>query len=370
MIEKLRGIAKKAAYAGVTREVFYECREEIQEHNHDILGKVMAIAGIMFAIFSVLGVLVPGFQDVSAYYILFLIITIACYIYHRYRSRLDRVFSFGYCYAYVTILFVFCMIKEIFIHTMWPGTLFHIVFIGSFALFLMPFWYEVCFGAVISIVYLVFSFLIKGEAVFQLEVANVIVSFSVAVQIAYLVDRERLSYIMSKKQLANSSTVDELTGINNRRDFNQRIVASYEAERVLSMAMIDVDNFKSFNDTYGHLSGDKCLHQIGSVLHQIALENGCYAARYGGEEFVLLGEGMNLNEMRRIAWKAVSEVRRLEMTNENSQHGIVTISAGVAVKDESRMKTYTDLISEADGMLYRAKEDGKNRVISNGEVHQ
>lgn len=364
MIEKLKSIGKKIAYAGVTKEVFYECKEEIQRHNGEVLGKVLIISGLLFALFTILGSWVPGFQEVSAYYMLFLIITIGCYAAYWYMDRLDMECKFRYCYGYVLILFAFCLIKEVFIHTAWPGTLFHVILLGTFALFLMPFLHEVCFGAAISIVYLVCAFAMKDITVFQLEFANVIVSFCAAILLSYVVDRERLNYILSKKQLTDSSTVDELTGVNNRRAFNKKIIGSYEVERKLSLAMIDVDNFKSYNDTYGHLAGDKCLHQIGAILREIATENGCYAARYGGEEFVLLGEGMHLGDMRRIAWKTVSEVRKMKMVNEKSPLGVITISVGVAEKDNKRMKAYTDIISEADDMLYHAKESGKNRVVS------
>lgn len=370
MTEKIRNIGKKIAYAGVTKEVFYQCREEIQEHNGGVLGKVMVIAGALFALFTILGSWVPGFQEVSVYYMLFLLITIGCYGVYWYRNRLGRPCHFRHCYGYVLILFAFCMIKEVFIHTGWPGTLFHVVLIGTFALFLMPFWHEVCFGAAVSIVYLVCTFFMKEDIIFQLEAANVIVSFGTAILLSYVMDRERLSYILSKKRLTNSSTVDELTGINNRRAFNEKVISSYESESKLSMAMIDVDNFKNYNDTYGHLAGDKCLHQIGEIFQKIALENSCYAARYGGEEFVLLGDGMDESDMRRIAWKAVSEVRKMKMANEKSLHGIVTISVGVAGKDSKRMKSYTDMIREADEMLYHAKEDGKNRVVSQEDIRQ
>ncbi len=368
MVEKLKSIGKKLAYAGVTKEAFYECKEEIQRHNGEVLGKVLIIAGLLFALFAILGSWVPGFSEVAAYYMLFLIITIGCYAAYWYMRRMDRECKFGYCYGFVLVLFTFCMIKEVFIHTEWPGTLFHVVLLGTFALFLMPFWHEVCFGIAISVVYLICTFVMKDVMVFQLEAANVIVSLCAAVLLSYVVDRERLNYILSKRQLTDSSTVDELTGVNNRRDFNKRIIGSYEVERKLSLAMIDVDNFKSYNDTYGHLAGDKCLHQIGAILREIALENGCYVARYGGEEFVLLGEGMHLSDMRRVAWKTVSEVRKMKMVNEKSPLGIITISVGIAEKDCKRMKAYTDIISEADDMLYRAKESGKNRVVSLEDV--
>lgn len=362
MINKIRDGWKKWGYAGVTRDVFKSCTEEIQNHNTAVTGKILFLSILLFAVFSMSGSWVAGFMEMMPYYTMFLIIFAGFGIYYKLLVRAGRKCEFWHCYILLGTLFLFCLIKEVFIHSQWPGTLFHIVLMGTFALFLMPFWHEVCFCGIMSAVYLLSAYTMKRPEVFQLEVANVTVSFGLAVLTAYLVDRERISYVLSKKLLTNTSTVDELTGVYNRRDFNEKVISSYEAERKLSLLMIDVDNFKSYNDTYGHLEGDKCLHQIGNVLGDVANANGCYVARYGGEEFVILGTGMDLHEIRQIGWRAVAEIRRLKIENQCSPLGIITISVGAAEKNVKRMKSYTDLIREADTALYQAKEAGKNRV--------
>lgn len=362
MINKLKNGSKKWGYAGVTKEVFNSCMKEIEEHNTAVLGLILLLSIGLLGIYSISSLWVPGFNDMMPYYMLFCILSIIYYCVYRRRKQAGSPCKFVHCYVQVGLLFIFCLIKEVFIHTQWPGTLFHIVLIGTFALFIMPFWYEVCFCGSISIIYLLCAHWIKEPAVFQLEVANVTVSFGLAALVAYVVDRERINYMLSKKHLTNSSTIDELTGVYNRRDFNERVIGSYKVEQRLALLMMDVDNFKSYNDTYGHLAGDVCLQQIGAVLGNVARANDCYVARYGGEEFVILGEGKDLQEIRQIGWKVVSEVRKLNIENVNSPLGIITISAGASEKDEKRMKAYTDLIKEADTALYQAKEAGKNRV--------
>lgn len=362
MMSKLKKRIKEMGYAGVTKEVFHSCMKEIEEHNTTVLGFILLLSIGMLGIFSLSSLLIPGFSDMMPYYMLFCIFSIVYYcIYRKIRANGDRC-CFLQCYVQIGLLFLFCLIKEVFIHTQWPGTLFHIVLIGTFALFIMPFWYEVCFCGSISIIYLLCAYWIKEPAVFQLEMANVIVTFGLAALVAYVVDRERINYMLSKKQLTNSSIIDELTGVYNRRDFNEHVIASYNVEQRMALLMMDVDNFKSYNDTYGHLAGDACLRQIGEVLRKVAHASDCYVARYGGEEFVILGEGKELQEIRQIGWKVVSEVRKLNIENVNSPLGIITISAGASEKDERRMKAYTDLIREADQALYQAKETGKNRV--------
>ncbi|MBO5277887.1 MAG: GGDEF domain-containing protein [Lachnospiraceae bacterium] len=362
MINKITDGWKKWGYAGVTREVFESCTEEIQNHNTGVVGKVLLMSIVLFALYTISGIWIPGFADMMPYYALFMLISIAMYLHHRHKVGAGRKCKFLQCYILVGVMFLFCLIKEVFIHSQWPGALFHVVLIGAFALFLMPFWHEVCFCGAISILYLLSAYMVKEPEVFQLEVANVTVSFGLAALTSYVVNRERISYILSKKLLTNSSTVDELTGVYNRRDFNEKVISSYDTERKLALLMIDVDNFKSYNDTYGHLEGDKCLHQIGNALGNVANSNGCYVARYGGEEFVILGSGVDLQGIRQIGWQAVTEIRKLRIENESSPLGIITISVGAAEKNEKRMNAYTDLIREADTALYRAKKAGKNRV--------
>lgn len=362
MIDKIKDGWKKLCYAGVTREVFESCIEEIRDYNTAIVSKILLVSIALFGLYSLVGIWVPSFGDMMHYYALFMFISIGMYLHHRYQVKAGRKCQFIQCYILVGVMFLFCFIKEVFIHSQWPGALFHIVLIGTFALFFLPFWHEVCFCGIISIMYLLCAYMVKEPDVVQLEVANVTVSFGLAVLISYVSDRERISYILSKKILTNSSTVDELTGVFNRRDFNEKVINSYDTERKLSLLMIDVDNFKSYNDTYGHLEGDKCLHQIGNILGRVANANGCYAARYGGEEFVIMGPGIDVQEIRKIGWQAVAEIRNLRIENQSSPLGIITISVGAAEKNEKRMNAYTDLIREADTALYQAKKAGKNRV--------
>lgn len=362
MINKVKNSLKNWQYAGVTKEVFHSCTEEIQTHNTVLMEKTLVLSIVLFALYAILGTFMEGFKETFPCYVLFLIIMSALYLYYRQMVAAGRKCETWHCSVFVGILFLFCLIKEDFILYEWPGVLVHIVMIATFALYLMPFWYELCLCGSFMAVYLICAYFLKESQAFQLEMANASVSLGLSVLSAYLVDRERISYILSKKLLTNSSTVDELTGVYNRRDFNEKIIRAYEAEKNLGLLMMDIDNFKSYNDTYGHLAGDECLHQVGTVLREVASANGCYVARYGGEEFAIFGTGMNLQEIRQIGWKVVAEVRELKIENQNSPLGIITISAGAAEKDVTRMKAYTDLINEADTALYQAKKAGKNRV--------
>ena len=177
----------------------------------------------------------------------------------------------------------------------------------------------------------------------------------------------------SRRQLeeANSlleriSNLDGLTAIPNRRNFEH----FYELEwrracrerKWLSVIMIDVDFFKSFNDNYGHLAGDQCLKQIAQAL-QVLNRPGDMVARYGGEEFVAVLSGTDQDGALQMAERMRQRVNDLRIEHGHSKVAPhVTISAGIATQKLDSVTNSTDLILKADQALYLAKSRGRNRA--------
>jgi diguanylate cyclase len=164
----------------------------------------------------------------------------------------------------------------------------------------------------------------------------------------------------------NESLTDPLTGLANRKHFDDRldktVEAAAERSEPLSMVMIDIDNFKSFNDTWGHLIGDQVLRLVAMSLKQ-NVKGQDIAARYGGEEFAVILP----NTVLRSALTVADHIRRAVMSKELMKRstgqnlGRVTISLGVATLRKG--DTPQTLIARADGCLYAAKRNGRNRVI-------
>ena len=160
------------------------------------------------------------------------------------------------------------------------------------------------------------------------------------------------------------ATIDGLTGLYNRRSFSDMI--SREMRRILrykqyfSLILVDIDNFKHYNDTNGHLMGDKLLTQFAQVLKTSVREQDI-VCRYGGEEFAVILPHTDANRGLVVAEKIRRMVAGTKFPHGETQSlGFVSISAGVA--DTSiEVKTYQELIDHADRALYRAKESGRNR---------
>ncbi|WP_393965663.1 GGDEF domain-containing protein [Exiguobacterium sp. S22-S28] len=195
-------------------------------------------------------------------------------------------------------------------------------------------------------------------------VIAVVVSVAVLLLFAFL---QTFRLERSKQVLIHRSLHDALTGIPNRRAFDEHLETSFafakEARTDVALILIDVDEFKRYNDTYGHLKGDWCLQKVAGTLKKYADDFG-QVSRYGGEEFaVILTE--QADEVFHVAERIRSEILQLNIEHMAYQPLCrVSVSIGLAVvRPHDRMQE-GDLIVLADQALYRAKSSGRNRISS------
>jgi len=180
----------------------------------------------------------------------------------------------------------------------------------------------------------------------------------------------RRKKIQSQLELANLelekiSMVDGLTGISNRRYFDSFMDAIWDINKredfPLSVIMIDIDHFKSFNDTFGHLNGDICLKTVANTIKDTVGRPGDLVARFGGEEFIVLLSNTDCKGATYVAEKIRKAIEGEIIELEDALTS-VTVSLGVSFIDEIGEKVPEDLIAKADEALYRAKDSGRNRV--------
>lgn len=172
----------------------------------------------------------------------------------------------------------------------------------------------------------------------------------------------------ANRRLNTLSRIDGLTEIPNRRYFEESYRSEWkrcEREKgYLSLIMIDVDDFKAFNDNYGHPAGDECLKAIAAALGDSLRRGEDFVGRYGGEEFIVLLPGHKEESARQLAEKLRSSVEALQIPHDYSTISPwVTISLGIASRDPSSSMTQEQLLKAADQALYTAKRNGKNRMV-------
>jgi len=183
---------------------------------------------------------------------------------------------------------------------------------------------------------------------------------SLALQMSALHDRTR--------DLEALIVVDPLTGVSNRRAFDNALEKGWtraiRTKKPLAVALLDVDHFKAYNDTYGHPAGDACLKRIAEACKASVVRTTDCFARYGGEEFAVVLTDADEHAAATVAERLRAAVEALRISHSGSEAGIVTVSVGVVSMRAKRNVPPRELVERADRALYRAKGTGRNRVVT------
>jgi diguanylate cyclase (GGDEF)-like protein/PAS domain S-box-containing protein len=215
----------------------------------------------------------------------------------------------------------------------------------------------------------------KGDTVWIRDVVHVVrdAEGAVASLVGFMFDiterkRTEATLAVLQQQLAGYAFQDGLTGVANRRLLDTTLAREWaNAQQLatpLSLILIDVDHFKSYNDHYGHIQGDECLKRIVSLL-QGALRPNDFFARFGGEEFVVVLPDTRLEVASDLAEQCRNALLTARMTHEaSSMHQVVTASFGVGCVVPLPQMSVAMFIDFVDAQLYSAKKNGRNRVSS------
>ncbi len=170
------------------------------------------------------------------------------------------------------------------------------------------------------------------------------------------------------KELETLSALDGLTSLANRRRFDEAFLAEWaRAKRTgasIAVLMLDVDNFKRFNDRYGHQAGDDCLKRVANVLKTRGIRQTDLAARYGGEEFCIVLPHCDIQGAQLVGTQIVQAIEALQIPHEDSPFEVVTISAGAAATIPTQDNNADNLVNQADRALYKAKAAGRNQLAT------
>lgn len=175
--------------------------------------------------------------------------------------------------------------------------------------------------------------------------------------------RDMSDHKRAQMALENLATRDGLTGLLNRRSFDEFLEREWQRARrdaqPLALIMIDVDHFKRFNDIHGHQMGDECLRQVAKSLQAAAFRPGDVVARYGGEEFVIILPTADEAGAILVAERIRERLAWLKIPHSGSEHGIVSVSMGIATEVPAGEEAAA-LLAAADSALYQAKRAGRN----------
>ena len=191
-------------------------------------------------------------------------------------------------------------------------------------------------------------------------------------RLAFVLQQQRVRELndllgRANEQLLALAATDGLTGVANRRGFHERLGQEWSLSTrlgtPLGLIILDLDFFKQYNDSFGHLMGDECLKRIAKVLSQ-KHRAADFVARFGGEEFAILLPDTNVEGALAVAEATRSQIEELRLVHPQSPYGVVTASVGVATALPYETCTAELLVQAADEALYASKKSGRNRVVS------
>ncbi|MDS7944876.1 GGDEF domain-containing protein [Acinetobacter sp. V110_1] len=181
-----------------------------------------------------------------------------------------------------------------------------------------------------------------------------------------MIELNRIELMQQAQQLSLLSQQDALTGLANRRYLDETLDNEWRRalrhETPLTIMMLDIDFFKPYNDTLGHLKGDQCLKDIATAISSIAARSGDLVARYGGEEFLLLFPMTNAQQAQIQVERLMNAIKKIAIVHPcSSVSPYVTISVGVATTIPRLNDSISAFVSRADHALYQAKTNGRNQ---------
>lgn len=188
---------------------------------------------------------------------------------------------------------------------------------------------------------------------------------AVVLVLLQLVNNIKKELEQKNQLLTIDNELDFLTTIYNRRYFNlyiENLWQASESDSEICLLMLDIDYFKGYNDTYGHIMGDEVLKSVTQAINTTIRKQDIFA-RYGGEEFTLLLEQVSLGDAEKIAGKIVSTIYELNIENSASPTGRITISIGIASTTPGKAIGVRQFTNNADKALYKAKDKGRNTVV-------
>lgn len=219
---------------------------------------------------------------------------------------------------------------------------------------------------VTGVVYLILVVPNKTGMAGENELVNVCAFAAASLAAGGFLRRARLENFELERQTALRETTDYLTGLSNRRKLFEFLSENEHRDctaPITGMLMIDVDYFKLYNDSYGHLAGDECLRRIGNYLKHLSESYPVTFFRYGGEEFLGTTNDFSREELVCFCDKLLSDVRGMRIENRAVARGQVTISIGMTLAEPTAERHYECMISEADSALYFAKRNGRDRAV-------
>ncbi len=360
---KLLSMLQTWLYNGVDRQFYIDHAVDIHHHNEKMLKILSRFAVLCFGFYLLCSIYVVHLRNALPLYLTFFVLLLL------FNLFLERFCPQNHLLSVILrhIFSALCLGHSVLLGTVFSpthnATMFFVLSLALTCVFYTPLLESMLFNLVFGLLFLKFSFALKASEFAVIDCCNWIACYGVICIVGYSLHHAQTNIMKTHDELECACNTDELTGLNNRRSMNQYLSHAYRLSSRVHIAILDVDDFKIYNDTYGHIQGDYCLQAIAEVLSEKSQHYGYYVARYGGEEFCIIDTLRSAAEMQAMIQDILDSVFALHIKNEHSPQPYISLSAGIASKEDYVTQTCFELLQFADEALYAAKEDGKNTLM-------
>jgi diguanylate cyclase (GGDEF)-like protein len=369
-------------YYSVGKEHYHECINKLFMDNLRNLYQANAIVAAFAGCFTVLSIFID--KDIIKAGICLgaalIALLMAFFTYYKLQTYATKRFI----YILTSIYYVNVMTLGIYLGV-WSSpdklaTIFLCFLICVQLMFINPPQFNLCLTISAIAAFTVSTIFVKKFDIWLLDIINTSIAGAISLYFTWHIGKLRLGLELSTTMLENErdgyydqSTIDELTKLKNRRDFQQtfrRYLSNYRtSDNFLCIAIIDIDFFKFYNDHYGHPGGDECLRSVGKVLGSLKETHDVYSARVGGEEFALLWFEAEISHVDVVVSHLQELIKKLKIPHAKSKVlPYVSISMGVFVERCGIPTDTQTMYDMADKALYNAKEGGRNCAIITGST--
>ena len=354
---------------GLTEREFAAIRPEMQENNRRMLALISAIAAFSFLCISVSGMvfsrsMVKGVMQ-WVYLGLGLFSAVVAAVSLWVLPRIRRL-TLSLCYLFLCVMFGFAIWMGTFSQPQYPATTF-CVFLVALPLMITD---RPCrmslYLVLVSAFFLLCSATCKAWSVLEVDMLNCICFSFLGITVGATMNRTRTRELAQRRVIERQRDMDQLSGLLNKAAFTREMALEAGAEHPGSLLILDIDNFKHFNDTYGHIFGDAVIRMVAENIRKMFPEP-ALTGRFGGDEFVIYQVGkLSRHEVERRA--ALLRHALMNEADLPEQTDRVTVSTGIVFSPGG--VPYEQLFASADRALYQAKKEGKNRACVAEDVRR
>ena len=373
-------------YYSLGKEHYYESMKKIFLNNLLSLRQANTVLVVFSVFFSLISIFVQRDILSAGVCLAAALVALIFAIYSNYKMQTIYMNN-RFIYTAVTVFYANVMMLGIYLGV-WSSpdklaTIFLCIIICALLMFIISPLFHLCLTGSALICFIVSTILVKSFDNWVLDVINAMIAGIISVYFNWQISKLRLGLELSANLLEDErnsyfdqSTIDELTQLRNRRDFQQtfkRYISNYRtSDTWLCIALIDIDFFKFYNDHYGHPMGDECLRGVGKVLNSLNDLLDVYSARVGGEEFTLLWFESEASHVDVVISQLQELIKELNIPHEKSKVSPhVTLSIGVYIERCGLSDDTQAMYDNADKALYIAKEGGRNcAIIYGNEIEQ